>query len=349
MTIKVMVVDDSTFMRKILTDILQEDKELEVICTAKNGQDALDKLKEFTPDVITLDVEMPVMDGITALRLINDKYNIPVIMLSSITSEGAESTLKALEIGAIDFITKPTNIFDMGNREKKVKLLNKIKVASKIKNNKLNYSTNQNKICLDKKVISLKDSELKNIVAIGTSTGGPRALNQIVPKLPLNINSSIVVVQHMPEKFTKSLASRLNSISKIIVKEAEDGEKVRNGYCYIAPGNYHLVVKESKNGIILSLDNGPLVSGHRPSVDVMMESISKIDSLKKVAVILTGMGSDGAIGMKKIMENNGYTIAQDEKSSVVFGMPKAAIANGSVKKILPLEKISDEIINILEV
>lgn len=350
MAIKVMVVDDSAFMRKIISDILSEDKDIEVLWTARNGQDALEKLAYANTDVITLDIQMPVMDGITTLEEIINKYNIPVIMLSSLTVEGAESTLKALEIGAVDFIAKPNNIISLNIREEKYKLIEKVKMASRVKKDSKCYIPilKTNTI---KNIISSKEdiNQAGFIVAIGTSTGGPKALQSVISQIPANINGSILVVQHMPEGFTKSLAARLDSISNIKVKEAEDGEKLIKGYCYIAPGNYHLTVLEGKEEIILRLDRKATVSGHRPSVDVMMESVAAIKSLKKIAVIMTGMGSDGAKGMKKIFDTGGYTIAQDEDSSVVYGMPRAAINNGSVNKILPLNEISNELIDLLGV
>lgn len=349
MTIKVMVVDDSAFMRKIISDILKDDRDIEVPWTARNGQDALEKLKYVNPDIITLDIEMPVMDGITTLREIVEKYNTPVVMLSSLTVDGAESTIKALEIGAIDFITKPTGIFDLNKKEERVKLIEKVKVASQINRNSKGYISSAKPKNIYKSFTLDKSKELEFIIAIGTSTGGPKALQSVIPQIPADINGSILVVQHMPEGFTKSLATRLDSMSNIRVKEAENGEKLIKGYCYIAPGNHHLTVHEEKDGITLRLNQNPSVSGHRPSVDVMMDSVAAIKSLKKVAIIMTGMGSDGANGMKKIFDTGGYTVAQDEDSSVVFGMPKAAINNGSVNKILSLNEISNEIMNILGV
>lgn len=348
MAIKVMVVDDSAFMRKIISDILKEDRDIEVPWVAKNGQDALEKLKYAKPDVITLDVEMPVMDGITALKEIINKYNIPVVMLSSLTTEGAELTIKALEIGAIDFIPKPTNIFNLNKQDEKLILIEKVKIASQV-NKKTKIINTKNKLNdIYRPLTFSKNTESKFIIAIGTSTGGPKALQSVIPQIPADINGSIVVVQHMPEGFTKSLAARLDSMSNVKVKEASNGEKLQKGYCYIAPGNYHLTVKED-NGITIVLNQNSAVSGHRPSVDVMMESVSNIRSLKKIAVIMTGMGSDGANGIKKIYESGGYTIAQDEESSVVFGMPKAAINNGCINKVLPLSEISKEILNIMGV
>ncbi|SCG83429.1 two-component system, chemotaxis family, response regulator CheB [Proteiniborus sp. DW1] len=348
MTIKVMVIDDSAFMRKIISDSLKEDKDIDVPWTAKNGQDALKQLNDVTPDVITLDIEMPIMDGISTLREIVRLYNIPVIMLSSLTVSGADSTIKALEIGAFDFVTKPTNIFKLNNEEEKHKLIEKVKIAAQVKRNSKSNTT----LTRPKKIhrhFSSKEKESEYIISIGTSTGGPKALQLVIPQIPANINGSILVVQHMPKGFTKSLASRLDSMSNIRVKEAEDGERLLRGHCYIAPGNYHMTAHQEKDGVILRLNQDAVVSGHRPSVDVMMKSVAEIKNYNKIGIIMTGMGSDGANGMKSIFDSGGYTIAQDEESSIVYGMPKSAINNGCVNKILPLNEISNEIISILGV
>ncbi|RKD34456.1 protein-glutamate methylesterase/protein-glutamine glutaminase [Thermohalobacter berrensis] len=344
MAIKVLVVDDSVFMRKLISDILNEDEILEVVDTAKNGKEALGKIKELSPDVITLDIEMPIMDGITTLKHIVNDFKKPVVMLSSLTKEGAEATLKALEIGAVDFITKPTNIFKVGADEKKKEIIQKVKISSKVKilNGKLN---SQHKI-IRMNNYKKNRGEFSNLIAIGTSTGGPKALQAIIPHIPKNINGSIVVVQHMPPGFTKSLAKRLDSLSEITVKEAENNERIKKGYCYIAPGDYHMTIDEV-NGkeLYIRLNKDRPVSGHRPSVDVLMKSVSKVKSMKKIGIILTGMGSDGAKGIKSVKDNNGFTIAQNEETCVVYGMPKSAVEIEGINKILPLEKIAQEIMN----
>lgn len=345
MKVKVLIVDDSAFMRKIISDLLQSDPNIEVVGSARNGAEALEKIKICSPDVITMDIEMPVMNGIQCLERVMELHKIPVIMLSSLTIEGADSTLKALDLGAVDFITKPTSIFNMENQSLKKDLIEKVRTASKIK------------ICSSKTPIreilkpvfakksENKDDTVKNIIAIGTSTGGPRALQSIIPSLPENIDASILVVQHMPPGFTKSLATRLNSISQISVKEAEDGEIIKKGTCYIAPGDYHMTASQNRGKFIISLNKNQPISGHRPSVDVMMNSVSFLRGVMRIGVILTGMGSDGADGISSIKKIGGYTIAQDENSSVVYGMPKVAISKGVIDKILPLDKISYEIIN----
>lgn len=346
--IKVLIVDDSAFIRKVIKDILEIDKEIEVVGLARNGKEALEKIPILNPDVITLDIEMPVMDGIETLREIVNKYKIPVIMLSSLTTEGADLTLKALEIGAVDFVQKPKNVFNVSSEIERDLFIEKIKIASK-SNFKIDERINKERI-IEKKEEKVSKLRYKNesfgyIVAIGTSTGGPRALQQIIPKMPENINAAIVIVQHMPPGFTRSLANRLDTLSHIKVKEGEDGEKLRKGCCYVAPGDFHMSIVQKDKEFFINLDKNPPISGLRPAVDVLMESVSKLNNIDKLGVILTGMGSDGAKGIVEMKKANSYIIAQDEKSCVVFGMPKSAINTRSVDLVLPLEKIGDEIIN----
>lgn len=346
--IRVLIVDDSPFLRRILKDILQIDDSIIVVGEAKNGKEAIDKIYSLKPDVVTLDVEMPVMDGITSLKYIIRNFNIPVIMLSSFTKEGAQLTLKALEEGAFDFIPKPTNIFKSEGQIFQQDIINKIKAAarSNIKANLSNCTINKKLNTTSRKTVE-NDLNFENLIVIGASTGGPRALQSVIPLIPKNINASIAVVQHMPPKFTKSLADRLNSISEIEVLEGEDNLILKRGYCYIAPGDYHMKIIEDGNIFKLKLDKGPLVKGLRPSVDVLMESASKLNGLKIVGVIMTGMGTDGANGIVEIKKSKGYIIAQDKESSIVFGMPKSAIATKCVDKVVPLNKIAEEIIEIV--
>lgn len=344
--IKILIVDDSAFMRKVLSDIIEADMSLTVVGTATDGRDALSKISLLNPDVITLDVEMPIMDGINCLKEIMKKNPKPVIMISSGTSYGAELTIKALDEGAIDFIAKPKNIFDIKNEKIRNDIIEKITVAYKIglKNLKSDSNTIRDKL-------SIKNNELKYIIAIGCSTGGPKALQSVIPYLPENLPAAVLIVQHMPPGFTNTLAERLDSKSKLVVKEATDKEKLLAGHVYIAPGDYHMLLESCKNGdILIKLDKSPAISGHRPSVDVMMNSLSDTGFKNIIGVILTGMGSDGSKGVKKLKDvNNGFIIAQDEESSVVYGMPKMALQTGAVDKVVPLNKISDEIIQFLEV
>jgi two-component system chemotaxis response regulator CheB len=346
--IKVLVVDDSAFMRKILSDILDSDTSIRVVGTAVDGRDALEKIKSLNPDVITMDVEMPVMDGINCLKEIMQTNPKPVVMLGSGTEYGAELTIRSLDEGAVDFIAKPKNIFDIRDTDKKNEIIEKIVIASNVK--KLKSVQKQTKDD-DKRLMANSSKAAKNIIAIGSSTGGPKALQSVIPYLPGDMSIAVLVVQHMPPGFTKSLAERLDSKSNLIVKEATHMEKVLEGHAYIAPGDSHMKIRTTSNGdIIIDLDKSPPVGGHRPSVDVMMTSLSETGLRNIIGVILTGMGSDGSIGIKKLKEvNESFIIAQDEETSVVYGMPRMAVQTGAVDKIVSLDKIPGEIIQILGV
>ncbi|MDP4179464.1 MAG: chemotaxis response regulator protein-glutamate methylesterase [Bacillota bacterium] len=356
--IKVLVVDDSAFMRKVISDILNSDEEIEVIDTARNGKEAIKKAAELKPDVITLDVEMPVMDGLTCLKELTKMRDIPVIMLSSHTHEGADATIKALEHGAIDFITKPTNIFQISSEDKKKELLEKVKVISRLKCNVPNRKqreVNEVKSFNTPKSVGKEENvgsaSIKKIVAIGISTGGPKALRDVIPLIPANIPAAFLVVQHMPPGFTKSLAERLDSISNVRVKEAEDNEIIKAGSVYIAPGDYHMKVGLNRDRTLqIKLTKDPPYGAHRPSATVMMDSLSDTGLANLVGVIMTGMGGDGSEGAKRIkQENNGYIIAQDEKTSTVYGMPKVAVDLGIVDEIVPLNNITKKITEIVGV
>lgn len=352
--VKVLVVDDSAFMRKIISDILNSDDEIRVIDTAKNGSEALEKVKLLKPDVVTLDVEMPVMDGITCLKKILQIRKIPVIMLSGLTREGADATMQALENGAVDFITKPTNIFGMSGEEKKREVIEKVKVA-KITTIR-NVVDHRVKIVKQKKEPPAKERlvcpDLSYIVGIGTSTGGPRALQDVIPLIPANVPAAFLVVQHMPPGFTKSLADRLNNLSEVTVKEAEHMEILQPGYVYIAPGDYHMEIERpgADRCFRIRLNQEAQVGGHRPSVNVMMNSIAQTGMDHVVGVIMTGMGADGSEGVKSIKaKNNGYIIAQDEKSCIVYGMPKMAVQTGVVDIVVPLKGITKEMLKFMGV
>lgn len=343
----ILVVDDSAFMRKIITDIIEKDKELNVIDTARNGIEAIDKLENLNVDLVTLDIEMPILNGIETLKKIKDKHkNLPVLMVSNLTKQGAELTLKALEIGAVDFITKPNNIFKVNSEEKSKEIVNKIKAIIYSKPN-INIKLNKKNVCCQQNNV-YKYNKVKNIVGIGCSTGGPRALQEIISQINSNINAAILIVQHMPKGFTKSLADRLNNISNICVKEAENGEYLQNGYCYIAPGDKHLVVINSNDKIEIRLKDGGPVSGHKPSVDKLISSIADLKDIKKIGVMLTGMGSDGAKGFKKLSESGSYNIGQNEETCIVYGMPKSAYKIGAIDIELPLHNIVNEIEKKLE-
>ncbi|MFD1735835.1 chemotaxis response regulator protein-glutamate methylesterase [Bacillus salitolerans] len=356
--VKVLVVDDSAFMRKLITSFLEEDQRFEIVGIARNGQDAVQKAKLVSPDVITMDVEMPILNGIEALQEIMKSNPIPVVMLSSTTKEGAENTMLAFQYGAVDFITKPSGAISLDLHKVKDDILEKVYYASKVKQEKLRryseplktsipYVENCSKIDNKEKVLRKFESK-KKLVCIGTSTGGPRALQQVITNLPKDIDAPILIVQHMPPGFTKSLASRLDSLSLLEVKEAEDGEIIQNGVAYIAPGGFHLKVRKVGASLAVQLEQTPPKNGHRPSVDVMFESISKIPDYGKIAVIMTGMGSDGTEGLKT-MKSSGdvQCIAESEDTSIVFGMPKSAIASQMVDYVTNLDEISTQITKLL--
>ena len=346
--INVLVVDDSAFMRRVISDILNSAGDINVIGTARDGSEALVKARELNPDVITLDVEMPVMDGLRCLKELQKITNVPVIMLSNLTQSGAQATIEALESGAIDFIAKPTGLFDINGDEKKQEIIDKIRMVKNIKKGKF---AAHSKVKISKALAADSSPALKTIISIGTSTGGPKALQEVIPYIPGNIPAAILVVQHMPPGFTKSLADRLNAICDLTVKEAENDDIVKQGHVYIAPGDYHMTVRRNQdNTIRIILNQDPPVGGHRPAVNVMMNSIAKTEFRNVIGVIMTGMGADGSEGICNLKrKNNGFIISQDENSCVVYGMPRAAVQTGVVDTVVPLNKIANEIVKNLGV
>ena len=353
--VKVLVVDDSAFMRKLITDFLNEDPRFHVIGTARNGKDAIEKVKEWQPDVVTLDVEMPEMNGLDALQAIMSENPTRIVMLSTTTKLGAENTLLAMSYGAIDFIAKPSGAISLDLDKVKEEIITKVLMASKA--NVQGFLNKKDKVPplfedirrQTESVEKKRKSTAKKLVCIGTSTGGPRALQQVLTGLPKTIDAPILVVQHMPAGFTKSLAVRLDSISEINVKEAEDGDILEKGTAYIAPGGYHLKLKDAGSNITIYLDQTDPINGHRPSVDVMYQSVSEIKNYSKIAVIMTGMGSDGANGLKALKSSgNTIAIAESEETSVVFGMPKSAIATNLVDEVVNLERIAPTIMKYMD-
>lgn len=342
MTYRVLVIDDSRFARKALTAIINKDPLFEVVATATDGEDAMKIINTFQPDLITLDLEMPGMDGLTVLPKIVKQYQIPVLIVSSLTKEGADVTIQALSLGAADFITKPSgSSLEIPTLEKEIQAKFKTLVAIKNKGNmeeRLSFPLH-----LEQKV--KKDyyppfETTSKIVLIGISTGGPSSLARILPKLSPELDATFIVVQHMPEHFTKSFAERLDSISSLSVKEIEDGDVLRRGGMLIAKGGFHVTLEQTKNGVIARLNADDKMNGHKPSADKLFFSAAALKIPNRlIAVLMTGMGSDGAEGMGAIIKRKGLTIAQDEESCIVFGMPKAAISRGFAQNIVSLDEI----------
>lgn len=353
---RVLVVDDSIFMRKIISDLLTGHAQIEVIGTAVNGLDALDQARKLKPDVITMDVEMPGMNGLQALRKIMELQPTPVVMLSSLTHEGATETIKALEWGAVDFVAKPSGSLSLDLYKVKQELHSKVIAAAQVQVKKVHSQLRIN----SERIHSLKaqqetaaaapvteDSKqsktsFKHLIAVGTSTGGPRALQQVLSGLPGDFPAPLLIVQHMPPVFTKSLSDRLHSNSSITVVEASDGMIVEAGTAYIAAGGHHMKVhKESSGRYRLSLTKESPRSGHRPSVDVLFESLASCNELRRHAVVMTGMGSDGARGMLALKQSGAESlIAESQQTCVVYGMPRAAVEMGATTHVLRLQHIA---------
>ena len=394
-----MIADDSAFMRKVLSDLFQKQPDFEVAGTAVDGKDTISKVKSLQPDLVTLDVNMPVMDGINALAVIMSECPTPVVMISSLTQQGTEATVRALSLGAVDFISKMggsisridaieeeilekcrnaarANVHNIGEAARARKPLQKEQPVMRriglpqrtgLKPPSLQPQpqpqlqrqsdpaagpARRNNPLLQRrargpapKPLSMDPTEAgkKKLVVIGTSTGGPQALQKVITRLPGNLPCGVVIVQHMPPGFTKSLAERLDSISAISVKEAENDEIIRPGQVYIAPGNYHLRIAPNGATRKILLSQDPPVGNHRPAVNVMYDSVAELGK-DLVAVIMTGMGCDGCEGMKNIKSHGGYSIAQNEETSVVYGMPKAVVDAGLADEVRPLESIAEAIV-----
>ncbi|MDD3060793.1 MAG: chemotaxis response regulator protein-glutamate methylesterase, partial [Sulfurimonas sp.] len=339
MAIRVLIVDDSATARAVLREILESDSAFEVVATASDAYVARDKIVELKPDVVCLDVEMPRMDGITFLKRLMHYMPIPVVMVSSLTQNGAKTTLEELEAGAVDFVGKPhSHIYD-GKESMREELINKIKIASRVRVKQRSLQSLQ-----QANMSSLAETTNK-ILAIGASTGGTEALKEVLMGLPRN-GAGTIVVQHMPSNFTGPFAERLNSLCAMEVREARNGDSITPGVVLIAPGDYHMVVRRSGARYYVEIGSGEKVSGHRPSVDVLFNSVAKIAGSNAIGVILTGMGADGARGLLAMRNAGANTIGQDEESCVVYGMPKVAYELGAVMKQLPLHKISSGILEL---
>ncbi|MFH1624596.1 MAG: chemotaxis response regulator protein-glutamate methylesterase [Pseudomonadota bacterium] len=350
--IRVLVVDDSAFMRKALTSMIQSDPQLEVISTARDGEEAIEKVLNLKPDFVTMDIDMPRLNGLEALKIIMAKAPVPVLMVSSLTEEGAQVTLDALESGAVDFIPKNLGNVALNIVRVKEELTSKIKsiVRQRVRL-ETSMGSKSSSVAARPGTHLLSDSRSTSshrvrAIAIGTSTGGPKTLHEILPSLPAHLPAGILVVQHMPAVFTEPFARRLNQISRIEVKEAEEGDVVRPGLVLIAPGAFHMkVVKRKPTEVTVELSEEPRDAPHIPSIDVTMSSVAEVYGERSLGIILTGMGHDGREGMKDIKKRNGRTIAQSEESCVVFGMPKSAIEAGVVDTVMSPSQITGEIIN----
>jgi two-component system chemotaxis response regulator CheB len=355
--IKVLIVDDSALMRKALKEIIMTDPSLEVVGTARNGQDAIEKVHDLKPDVVTMDINMPVMDGLTSMQYILSDYpELPVLMVSSLTEEGALTTFEALELGAFDYIPKPSGTVSSNIHIVGRELIQKVKLSYKYSNwknirarvHRCSKVTNPvNAISANKSYVSKKSDieiskDLSKVVVIGVSTGGPGTLMEVLPMIPEDIRAAIVIVQHMPPYFTTSYAKRLNDACRFPVKEAEAGDVLQNGRGYLAPGGYHMVVR-GKNGLVRLTSTPKTI--FMPSVNVTMESIlDTFGGENVIGVLMTGMGDDGADAMVKIRSAGGFTIAEDESTAVVFGMPREAIERGGAEIVAPSYKIAEEIV-----
>jgi two-component system chemotaxis response regulator CheB len=344
--ITVIVADDSALMRRMVSDIINMESDLEVIDTARDGEDLLNKLKTKIPDVITLDVEMPKLNGIGALKKITEaKIPVKVIMLSSLTKDGAEITIECLQNGAVDFVQKPGGSISLDINKVREELVNKIRVAKRVANRARVSrtsvaSTEQVKIT---KISSKAVGKLEAIV-MGASTGGPKALYEVVTKLPEKIGVPVFIVQHMPVGFTKAFAERLDKFSKIKVVEATQGQKIENDVVYIAPGGYHMEINNNRT-ILLTQD--PPIWGVRPAVDKLFISAANIYNGKLLGVILTGMGKDGSKGVIEIKKHGGYNISEDESTCTIYGMPKAAFETNMVDEVVPLYNVTERIVNVV--
>jgi two-component system chemotaxis response regulator CheB len=334
--IRVLVVDDSLLMREIITKILEEDPAIEVVGTAEDPYDAREKIKVLNPDVMTLDIHMPKMDGLSFLEKVMTLRPMPVIMISTLTSEGAEETLRALELGAIDYIPKPRDNFQTLTQDLAPEIRTKVKTAAMAK-------VKAFKLKVEEKEDIKGSAAYTKTVFIGSSTGGVEALTRLITALPKEC-PPILIAQHMPPVFTKSFADRLNKISKVKVCEATHDEVIKHGNVYIAPGSHHMIVKHGSQGLSIELKEGEAVDGHKPSIDMLFESAASVLGSKALGIIMTGMGNDGAAGLKKMYDRGAMTFGQNEASCTVYGMSKVAKEMGGVTKELHLNDLASNIV-----
>ncbi|MHB8770912.1 MAG: protein-glutamate methylesterase/protein-glutamine glutaminase [Syntrophales bacterium] len=340
--IRVLIVDDSAIVRKILSEELAKYPDIEVVGVAPDPFVARDKIVTLKPDVLTLDIEMPRMDGLTFLRKLMTYYPLPTIIVSSLTPKGGKLTLEALDIGAVDVIAKPGAAYTVGDMS--TTLVEKIRVASRVKLSKRESPDGARRG--DAEPIKALAQTSNKVIAIGASTGGTEALKVVLAKMPPN-SPGIIIVQHMPANFTTAFAERLNNLCQITVREAVDNDSVTAGTALLAPGNYHMILRRSGARYYVEIKTGPMVHHQRPAVDVLFKSTAKYAGANSIGVILTGMGSDGAEGMLEMKKTGAATIAQDERSCVVFGMPKEAIKLNAVDYVLPIDQIASQIVRMV--
>ncbi|OGX24401.1 MAG: hypothetical protein A3J51_00590 [Omnitrophica WOR_2 bacterium RIFCSPHIGHO2_02_FULL_45_21] len=340
--IRVLVVDDSLLMRRIISDIISSDPGLEVIDKAKNGSEAIEKILSLKPDVVTLDVNMPLINGIDVLQKIMQKQPTRIIMLSAYTRQGTTATMKALELGAIDFIAKPSGELSLDIYKLKDEIISKIKLAAKINMDKFASTMAPAEISLSRLIKPF--TAIKKLVVIGASTGGPKAVLDVMQGLPAGLPAAFLIVQHMPKGFTLSFAERISWQSKIKTKEAEDQDIVLADKAYVAPAGYHMTLEKDDPRLKVRLNQDALVNYVRPSVDVTLNSAVKLFGKDVISVILSGMGKDGLEGCRKIKEEGGIVIVQDEETSVLWGMPKAVSDAGLADMVLPVAEIAGQIV-----
>lgn len=341
--IRVLVVDDSAFVRRALVRMLDASPDIEVVGTAVDGEDGIAKVKELQPDVVTLDIKMPRLGGLEALKQIMDQNPLPVLLLSSLTTEAADVTLRGLELGAMDFVDKSSVQGNMNLLNLSEELKAKIRALASVPQGRLRSMTRP--VPADRLPLGHAPTPSSTeVVAIGTSTGGPSALQAIIPRLPEGLGTAILIVQHMPAGFTRSLAERLNARSVLPVREAQDNELIMPGHVLVAPAGTHMKLRRRGSGLRVWLDEEPRATLHRPSIDVMMTSVARVCPGRSIGVLLTGMGADGVEGMRAIRDGGGRTLAESAETCVIYGMPKAAVEAGVVDRSVPLTRIADEIV-----
>ncbi len=354
--IKVLVVDDSAFMRKAIATMLEKDPQIQVIASAKNGKEGLEMVREFNPDVVTLDIEMPVMDGITTLRHIMMEMPRPVLMVSSLTTEGAQATLKAMELGAVDFIPKQLSRVSLDIIKIEADLIAKVKAVAGRKMRPMTMSRPK-PVSLPTPIHSPveaatvaaplsapREGVKRDVVVIGVSTGGPPVVQKILSSLPKDFPASIVIAQHMPAAFTGPFAARLDSLSPLTVKEAQEGDRLKPGHAFVAPGGMHLTLDQKITHVDLVISKEPASALYKPSADVLVSSVAKAVGRRGLAVILTGMGADGMLGVKDLKDKGGLALAQSDVTCVVYGMPKAIVDEGLADKVVDVDDMAASIV-----